>query len=117
MARAFQDNGAEIVGPVANVDDALDLLEKAGTIDAAVLDVNFQGEMAYSVADALLVRSVPFVFATGYDASFIPEKSQEVTCCEKPVEPDKVWRALCFGARLGKRPLAAVLARLYWVVD
>ena len=26
MARAFQNNGAEIVGPVANVDDALDLV-------------------------------------------------------------------------------------------
>lgn len=94
MVRALRDSGAEIVGPVANVDDALDLLEQAGTIDAAVLDVNLQGEMVYPVADILLARSVPFVFTTGYDETAIPAKYRSVARCEKPVEARKVGRAL-----------------------
>ena len=94
MARALGDGGAEIIGPVSNVDDALDLIEEAGALDGAILDINLQGEMAFPVADALAARSVPFVFATGYDATVIPAKYQAVCRCEKPVEPDKVGRAL-----------------------
>lgn len=31
MEVAFQGNGAEVIGPAANVDEALDLIEEAGT--------------------------------------------------------------------------------------
>jgi CheY-like chemotaxis protein len=94
LAHAFQDGGAEIVGPVSNVDDALDLIEEAGALDAAVLDMNLQGEMVYPVADALLARGVPFVFATGYDAASIPAKYETIVRYEKPVAAHNVGRAL-----------------------
>lgn len=94
MAKAFRASGAEIVGPVANVSDALELVAATGTIDGAVLDINLQGEMAYPVADELRARGVPFVFATGYDDRHIPERYGHVIRCEKPVEPAKVARAL-----------------------
>ena len=67
MVRTFKACGAEVVGPVASVDGALDLIAATERLDGAVLDVNLQGEMAYPVADALVARGVPFVFATGYD--------------------------------------------------
>lgn len=35
-------------------------------IDAAVLDVNLNGVRSYALADRLVERCVPFIFATGY---------------------------------------------------
>ena len=36
-------------------------------IDAAVLDVNLGGALAYPVADMLVARKIPFVFTSGYE--------------------------------------------------
>ena len=94
LARAFAAQGAAVIGPAATTDDALDLIEQEGRIDGAVLDLNLQGEMAYTVADALLARGVPFVFATGYDAASIPARYAGVSRCEKPVSPAAITRAL-----------------------
>jgi hypothetical protein len=34
--------------------------------DVAVLDVNLSGQKSFPIADALVARSVPFAFSTGY---------------------------------------------------
>lgn len=94
MARAFAEAGAAVVGPAATVADALRLVAAAGKLDGAVLDINLQGEMIYPVADALVTRGVPFVFATGYDREDIPERFSQYLRCEKPVQPDKIAKAL-----------------------
>jgi len=94
LIRAFEAAGAEVVGPVASVDDALDLIEETERIDGAVLDVNLRGEMGYPVADALLARGVPFVFATGYDKGAVPPQYAHITRCEKPVDPGRIAQAL-----------------------
>ena len=94
MVRSFEAGGALVVGPVASVDEALDLVGRGERLDGAVLDVNLQGEMAYPVADALAARGVPFVFATGYDDASIPARYARVTRYQKPVDPDKIGKAL-----------------------
>jgi two-component system, chemotaxis family, sensor kinase Cph1 len=58
--------GWEIVGPAARLDEAL-LLASTETFDAALLDVNLNGEMSWGVADILSARNIPFIFSTGYD--------------------------------------------------
>jgi DNA-binding response OmpR family regulator len=61
------DAGAEVIGPTASVEQALLLVEAAGSeLSAAVLDINLQGAAVWSVADRLVALGVPFVFATGY---------------------------------------------------
>jgi DNA-binding NtrC family response regulator len=92
--RTLATDGAEVVGPVASVEAALALIAAAPGIDAAVLDVNLRDVMVYPVADALIERGVPFVFATGYEPSAIPARYADVLRCEKPVEPDTLARAL-----------------------
>src|SRR5262249_477527 len=67
IVRALERAGAEVIGPAPAVEAALDALEQTAP-DGAILDINLGGEMAFPVADALLARGVPFVFATGYDA-------------------------------------------------
>lgn len=94
LAARFRAHGASVVGPAASVDDALDLLGGDAPVDGAVLDVNLQGEKAFPVADLLVERNVPFVFATGYDGSAIPSRFAGVTLCEKPVDAAKLMVAL-----------------------
>ena len=94
IARALVGLGAETVGPVPTREQALAHLEGGGRIDACVLDLNLRGEMAFPVADALLARGVPFVFATGYDQDVVPAGYAGVPRWEKPFDPDRLARAL-----------------------
>ena len=83
-----------IVGPAATVMDALVLLDRDERRDGAVLDTNLQGEMVYSVANALQSRGVPFIFASGRDARTVPARHAGVVTCEVPVEPTWIAKAL-----------------------
>jgi DNA-binding response OmpR family regulator len=78
--------GAEVMGPVATVADALELLRQGPMPDTAILDINLGGEMVYPLADELRAKGIPFIFATGYDEWSIPDAYADVPRAEKPVE-------------------------------
>ena len=86
--------GARVIGPVPSLQFALDMIEGTPRIDAAVLDINMQGETIFPVADALRERGIPFLFSTGYDPSVIPARFKGVVRCEKPVVRGAMTRAL-----------------------
>jgi DNA-binding response OmpR family regulator len=90
LCNALADAGAEVLGPVASIDDGLALIESGTSIDAAVLDVNLRGDMVFPVADALRSRGVPFAFATGYDESALPERYSDTPRLEKPTKGYKL---------------------------
>jgi CheY-like chemotaxis protein len=90
----LESAGAEVLGPVATVEDALALLAREDRLDGAVLDVNLAGEAVYPVADALLARGVQFAFATGYDGWSLPAAYAGIPRFEKPLDPLAVVRAL-----------------------
>ncbi|KMO38922.1 chemotaxis protein CheY [Methylobacterium variabile] len=94
LAEAFKARGAEIVGPVPSVDEALALIADGSRLDGAVLDLNLQGEIAYVVADTLQERGIPFVFATGYDQAVIPPRYALARYCGKPLDAKEVAQAL-----------------------
>ena len=94
LRRDFAKTGAEILGPVGRLDEALALIDKTAHIDGAVLDIKLHDEMVYPVADALLERRVPFVFTTGYEKTVIPAPYANVRRCEKPFTPEIVAKAL-----------------------
>jgi DNA-binding NtrC family response regulator len=99
----LSDRGATVLGPVAMLEDAMELIDRDHDIDAAILDVSLGSEMVYPAADLLASRGVPFVFTTGYDASAIPLRFEHVVRCEKPVDMAKVTFALGRGARTETR--------------
>jgi CheY-like chemotaxis protein len=90
---ALLDAGAEVIGPVATVAEAMALLETA-PLDAAVLDLNLAGETSTPVADALATRGVPFVVATGYGAEGLPPGHSAVPVLAKPYDPDELTGTL-----------------------
>jgi DNA-binding NtrC family response regulator len=85
--------GAEAVGPVPRVSEAMQLLASEG-IEGALLDVNLHNEAIWPVVDALRARHVPVVLATGYDVNVIPPAYAHLPRCEKPVTGQDIIRAL-----------------------
>jgi hypothetical protein len=94
LTEQFLDRfGCQIVGPAENVADAMQLIRTA-TIDVAVIDLEWQGEMAYPLADALIAMAVPLVFATGLPANQIEDRYWHVPVVGKPFEEGELRGAL-----------------------
>jgi len=85
--------GYTVVGPAARVDQALSLIEN-GSVDAAVLDINLNGEKSYPVADALIARGVPFIFSTGYNKTSVHTGYLGYTTLQKPLDGSILEKAL-----------------------
>lgn len=94
VSEALAEEGAEVLGPVATVPDALAIAEGEERINAALLDVNLGGGMIWPVVDLLVGRNVPVVLTTGYDAGSLPERYAHLPRCEKPVALREITSAL-----------------------
>ena len=94
LRRCLEKAGAVVIGPAPTVEQALSLVAGEPELGAAVLDVNLGGEAVFPVADALIARNIPFVFATGYGEEALQGRYAEVPRCDKPVEIRSVARAL-----------------------
>jgi DNA-binding response OmpR family regulator len=81
---ALESAGSFVLGPAPSVDKAIKTIESEDHIDAAVLDVNLGGALAYSVADKLIARKIPFVFTSGYDDNVLRIRYAHVKNCPKP---------------------------------
>jgi len=90
----LEQEGAVVVGPVASVDAALELIGRTERLDAGIVDVNLQGKRVFPVADALAARGVPFIFITGYERDSIPKRFASVPSCPKPFHLDELVRLL-----------------------
>lgn len=95
----LEDAGAEVLGPIGWLEEALSFIEDVSNrFDAAVLDVNLHGKKSYPLADALARRAIPFTFATGYGREFIDEAYRDYPRCEKPLNQSVLVAALTRGA-------------------
>ena len=84
LDRALTGLGAEVLGPVPTVEEALEMLSNSSPVDLVVLDINLKGRCGLVVADELVNRRIPFVFATGYDEDYLPERFRHVPQWCKP---------------------------------
>jgi CheY-like chemotaxis protein len=87
------DLGCAVVGPAACVEKALAMID-GEAIDAAVLDVNLNGQPSYPLADALAARGVPFVFSTGYATNSLLDGYRTVPTLQKPFHRSELADAL-----------------------
>ena len=88
---SLTDLGFSVVGPFSRVADACRALQE-NQVDAAILDVNLDGEMVYSLAETLTARKIPFVFATGYGAESIESRFEHIPVLQKPIEKNMLSR-------------------------
>jgi CheY-like chemotaxis protein len=87
------DLGCVVVGPAAELDEALKLASTAD-LDAALLDVNLGGRPIFPVADVLRARGIPFAFASGYGEAGLSEDYRGAPVLQKPFREADLRRIL-----------------------
>jgi CheY-like chemotaxis protein len=87
------DMGYQVVAIVPRLKEALAAVERE-SFDLAVLDVHLHGESAFPVAEALIAKGVPFIFATGYGERGLPENYRSRPVLQKPFAKDDLERLL-----------------------
>lgn len=75
--------GHRVVRTCPTLADALDGCA-AGDFDAALLDVNLNGDSSMAVAAALKARGIPLAFTTGYGVTGVDQAHRDVPVLTKP---------------------------------
>lgn len=89
---ALEQAGALVLGPVASADEALSFIA-ADLVDAGILDIELHAEDAFAVADELLRRNIPFIFASNSEDQ-VPGRFEGFRLVAKPVELRRIIEAL-----------------------
>ncbi len=92
------DCGAEIVGPVAKFDDALELAHRA-EFEVAVLDLNLNGTLSNPIAEVIRERGIPVIFATGYGADGLLDRFRDCPTLQKPFSQQDFAEAVAAACR------------------
>lgn len=87
------DMGCATIFAASTVESALEIVATEG-VDFAILDVNLEGRPSYVIADALVPRSIPFVFSTGYGHNRIEVRFADRPVVKKPYSENDLSAAL-----------------------
>jgi CheY-like chemotaxis protein len=87
------DMGHVVVAIVQRVNEALAAAQRE-SFDLAILDVHLNGQAVFPVAEALIARGIPFVFATGYGERGLPEQYRNRPILQKPFAKDDLQKTL-----------------------
>ncbi|QND51684.1 response regulator [Phyllobacterium sp. 628] len=85
--------GCKSVTTAATNEQAMKLID-GQNFDAAMLDMNLNGQKSQHVADALVIRGVPFVFSTGNSSSDIWDGYAHHAVIRKPFLFNELTTAL-----------------------
>ena len=83
------DLGCESVTAAATVEKALALID-AQLFDAAMLDMNLNGNSSHSMAEALVARGVPFVYSTGNNGHEMRDGGHDQPVLKKPFKYEEL---------------------------
>jgi CheY-like chemotaxis protein len=93
VADMLSDLGYVIAAEAGDIEQAIKLAQSA-KFDLAILDVNVNGKIISPVAEAVALRNLPFVFATGYGAEGLPEKYRSYPALQKPFKMETLQQAI-----------------------
>ena len=87
------DLGYEVSASVGTLADATEQAT-SGAFNAAILDVNVDGQEVFPAAEILAKREVPFIFVTGYGEGGLPPAYRGRPTLQKPFQADELKDAL-----------------------
>ena len=93
VADMLKELGFTIAAEAGEIGEAMRLAETA-FFDLAILDVNVNGKVISPVADLLKARNRPFIFATGYGFSGLPEEYRDRPALQKPFQLETLGRVI-----------------------
>ena len=89
----LKESGAIVLGPVGTAAEAVTLIEQ-NSLDCAILDYKLVDGSSLRVADALVKLDVPFVFASGCEASAIDSRYPNAPFLEKTFDSAELLAAI-----------------------
>jgi CheY-like chemotaxis protein len=90
----IEDAGGEAVAVVHTLASALEALGDR-TFDAALLDIDLRGETTFPLANALMIRGIPFAFVSArYRGEELVGPYAKVPFLAKPVSATRLVRLL-----------------------
>ncbi len=90
----LESAGLHVVGPVGSLAQGM-AAATSEDFDAALVDVSLGQDISAPIADQLLLRRIPFAFATGYaDVSLLPAHLRRVARLSKPYAAHQVRELL-----------------------
>jgi two-component SAPR family response regulator len=85
VKKVLAEFGLRVVGPFGTVDDAMRAASET-SLDAAILDINLDGQSVYPVVDVLLANGVPTAFISGYGAESVDRRFKHIPLMQKPID-------------------------------
>ncbi len=86
LSQTLRDCSAELLGPVASMNQAMALLHDGLHPDVAVLDIRLVDETVYPLADKLTELGIPFIFASSELRRDIPDRFDNIPLFSKPLD-------------------------------
>jgi CheY-like chemotaxis protein len=85
VADMLEELGYSVAAEAGEIGEAVKLAESTD-FDLAILDVNVNGKVITPVAELINARNRPFIFATGYGFSGLPEEYRDRPALQKPFQ-------------------------------
>ena len=93
VADMLEELGYRVAAEAGEISEALRLAETT-EFDFAILDVNVNGKVISPVADLIRARNRPFIFATDYGSSGLPEEYRDRPALQKPFQLETLARMI-----------------------
>lgn len=94
LSTILSEAGGKVIGIAATANEAMEAIRTTEAIDAVLLDGNLQGALVDEVAAMLGMRSIPFLFVSGYGRDHLPVGAGDVPVVEKPFDVRAICTAL-----------------------
>src|SRR5450631_2312003 len=85
VADMLEELGYRVAAEAGEIGEAMRLAQTT-EFDLAILDVNVNGKVISPVAELIEARKRPFIFATGYGSSGLPEEYRDRPALQKPFQ-------------------------------
>jgi DNA-binding NtrC family response regulator len=93
VADMLEELGFSVAAEAGEINEAMKLAQTA-TFDIAILDVNVNGKVISPVAELIKSRNLPFIFATGYGSSGLPEEYRDRPALQKPFQLETLGKMI-----------------------
>jgi hypothetical protein len=81
----IEDHGGVVLGPVATLESGIHAVRQEKP-DACIVNINLGPDKVYELADLLIEKDVPFVFASSEPRDAIPGRFDDVPLHAKPID-------------------------------
>jgi CheY-like chemotaxis protein len=93
VADMLEELGYSVAAEAGEINEAIRLAQSA-EYDLAILDVNVNGKVISPVAELIKARNRPFIFATGYGSSGLPEEYRDRPALQKPFQIETLGQVI-----------------------